>query len=85
MRLYSQQAYGIPPEQVVGSALAVKYDYAKDRNPIREYAYGPAPSSTHRRSNSGPRFRSLKFMKSGNVDLERWYPQWSQSITSDAS
>ena len=34
MRLYSQQVYGIPPEQVVGSALAVKYDYAKDGKPI---------------------------------------------------
>ena len=34
VRLYSQQVYGIPPEQVVGSALAVKYDYAKDGKPI---------------------------------------------------
>ena len=34
VRLYSQQVYGIPPEQVVGSALAVKYGYAKDGNPV---------------------------------------------------
>jgi haloacid dehalogenase-like hydrolase len=34
VRLYSQQIYGIPPEQVIGSALAVKYDYGKDGNPI---------------------------------------------------
>jgi phosphoglycolate phosphatase-like HAD superfamily hydrolase len=34
VRLYSQQVYGIPPEQVVGSALAVKYDYTKDGKPI---------------------------------------------------
>src|ERR1700754_899923 len=34
VRLYSQQVYGIPPEQVVGSALAVKYDYGKDGKPI---------------------------------------------------
>jgi hypothetical protein len=34
VRLYSQQVYGIPPEQVDGSALAVKYDYAKDGKPI---------------------------------------------------
>jgi phosphoglycolate phosphatase-like HAD superfamily hydrolase len=34
VRQYSQQVYGIPPEQVVGSALAVKYDYAKDGKPI---------------------------------------------------
>jgi haloacid dehalogenase-like hydrolase len=34
VRLYSQQVYGIPPEQVVGSALAVKYDYDKDGRPI---------------------------------------------------
>jgi phosphoglycolate phosphatase-like HAD superfamily hydrolase len=34
VRLYSQQVYGIPPEQVVGSALAVKYAYGKDGTPI---------------------------------------------------
>ncbi len=34
VRLYSQQVYGIPPEQVIGSALAVKYTYGKDGNPI---------------------------------------------------
>jgi phosphoglycolate phosphatase-like HAD superfamily hydrolase len=34
VRLYSQQVYGIPPEQVIGSALAVKYDYGRDGKPI---------------------------------------------------
>jgi phosphoglycolate phosphatase-like HAD superfamily hydrolase len=34
VRLYSQQVYGIPPEQVVGSALAVKYDDDKDGKPV---------------------------------------------------
>src|SRR5580698_6023284 len=34
VRLYSQRVYGIPPEQVIGSALAVKYDYGKDGAPI---------------------------------------------------
>lgn len=34
VRLYSQQVYGIPPEQVLGSALAVKYDYDKDGKPV---------------------------------------------------
>jgi haloacid dehalogenase-like hydrolase len=34
VRLYSQQVYGIPPEQVIGSALAVKYYYGKDGKPI---------------------------------------------------
>src|SRR6202000_110131 len=34
VRLYSQQVYSIPPEQVIGSALAVKYDYDKDGHPI---------------------------------------------------
>jgi haloacid dehalogenase-like hydrolase len=33
VRLYSEQVYGIPPEQVVGSALAVKYGDAKDGKP----------------------------------------------------
>lgn len=34
VRVYSQQVYDIPPEQVVGSALATKYGYAKDGTPI---------------------------------------------------
>ena len=34
VRVYSQQVYGIPPEQVVGSALATKYDYAMDGKPV---------------------------------------------------
>ena len=34
VRVYAQQIYDIPPEQVIGSALAVKYGYAKDGKPI---------------------------------------------------
>jgi phosphoglycolate phosphatase-like HAD superfamily hydrolase len=34
VRVYSQKVYDIPPEQVVGSALATKYGYAKDGKPI---------------------------------------------------
>jgi phosphoglycolate phosphatase-like HAD superfamily hydrolase len=34
VRVYAQQIYDIPPEQVVGSALNTKYDYAKDGKPI---------------------------------------------------
>jgi len=33
VRVYSQQVYGIAPEQVIGSALATKYAYAKDGKP----------------------------------------------------
>lgn len=33
VRVYAQRVYGIAPEQVVGSALAVKYGYDKDGNP----------------------------------------------------
>ena len=33
VRVYSQKVYGIPPEQVVGSALATEYGYAKDGTP----------------------------------------------------
>lgn len=33
VRLYSQQVYGVPPEQVIGSALAVKYDHDKNGKP----------------------------------------------------
>jgi len=34
VRVYSQQIYGISPGQVIGSALEVKYSYAKDGKPI---------------------------------------------------
>ena len=34
VRVYAQQIYDIPPEQAIGSALAVKYAYAKDGKPI---------------------------------------------------
>jgi phosphoglycolate phosphatase-like HAD superfamily hydrolase len=33
-RVYAQQIYDIPPEQVIGSALAVEYGYAKDGRPV---------------------------------------------------
>ena len=33
VRLYSQRVYGIPPEQVVGTAGGTKYRYAKDGKP----------------------------------------------------
>ena len=33
VRVYSQKVYGITPDQVVGSALATKYGYAKDGTP----------------------------------------------------
>ena len=34
MRVVTEQTYGIPPEQVVGSIGAVKYGYDKDGKPI---------------------------------------------------
>lgn len=34
VRAYSEQAYGIPREQVVGSASGTKYGYAKDGKPF---------------------------------------------------
>jgi hypothetical protein len=33
VRVYSQKVYGITPDQVVGSALATEYGYAKDGTP----------------------------------------------------
>ncbi|MGO9765097.1 MAG: HAD family hydrolase [Myxococcaceae bacterium] len=33
VRVYAEQVYGVPPEQVVGSAGATKYTYAKDGTP----------------------------------------------------
>ncbi len=34
VRVYSEQTYGIPPEQVVGTAGGTKYDYGKDGKPF---------------------------------------------------
>jgi phosphoserine phosphatase len=34
VRLYSEKTYGIPPEQVVGTALGTTYGYAKDGKPF---------------------------------------------------
>jgi hypothetical protein len=34
VRVYSEEVYGIPPEQVVGSALRTKYGYDKEGKPI---------------------------------------------------
>jgi phosphoserine phosphatase len=34
VRVYSEQTYGIPPEQVVGSALETKYGYDKEGKPM---------------------------------------------------
>jgi len=34
VRTYSEKVYGIPPEQVVGTAGVVKYSYAKDGKPF---------------------------------------------------
>ena len=34
VRVYSQRVYGVPPEQVVGSAGAVSYQYDKDGKPV---------------------------------------------------
>ena len=34
VRVYSEQVYGIPPEQVVGTAAGTKYGYNRDRKPF---------------------------------------------------
>jgi phosphoglycolate phosphatase-like HAD superfamily hydrolase len=34
VRVYSERIYGIPPEQVIGSALGTTYSYAKDGKPV---------------------------------------------------
>jgi phosphoserine phosphatase len=34
VRAYAQQVYGIPPEQIIGSALETKYEYNNERQGI---------------------------------------------------
>jgi phosphoglycolate phosphatase-like HAD superfamily hydrolase len=41
VRVYSERVYGIPPEQVIGSATRTKYGYAKDGRSI--LTKGPSP------------------------------------------
>ena len=33
VRVYAEKVYGVPPEQVVGTALATKFGHAKDGRP----------------------------------------------------
>ena len=33
VRVYAQKVYGVPPEQVVGTALATKFGHGKDGKP----------------------------------------------------
>lgn len=34
VRVYAERVYGIPPEQIVGTVGATKYDYSKDGKPV---------------------------------------------------
>jgi phosphoglycolate phosphatase-like HAD superfamily hydrolase len=34
VRVFAERVYGIPPEQIVGTVGATKYDYAKDGKPV---------------------------------------------------
>jgi phosphoglycolate phosphatase-like HAD superfamily hydrolase len=34
VRVYTERVYGIPPEQIVGTVGATKYDYGKDGKPV---------------------------------------------------
>ncbi|MCI0366124.1 MAG: haloacid dehalogenase-like hydrolase [Phycisphaerales bacterium] len=34
VRAFAQKTYGVPPEQVIGSAAKVKYEYGKDGEPV---------------------------------------------------
>ena len=55
VRVYAERVYGIPPEQIVGTAGSTKYDYGKDGKPtlIKESKlllndnYGGKPEGIH--------------------------------------
>jgi hypothetical protein len=55
VRVYAERVYGIPPEQIVGTAGSTKYDYGKDGKPmlIKEAKlllndnYGGKPEGIH--------------------------------------
>ena len=54
VRVYSEQVYGIPPEQVVGTAGGTKYGYDKDGCPTRRSAPFRRGSTTRRGGRGGP-------------------------------
>jgi phosphoglycolate phosphatase-like HAD superfamily hydrolase len=50
VRVYAEQTYGIPPEQVVGTMGGTKYGYDKDGKPFLTKALSPAIKSCSRKS-----------------------------------
>ena len=55
VRVYSERVYGIPPEQVVGTAGATKFAYAKDGKPIPDQgAEAPAQRQQCRQARRDP-------------------------------
>ena len=50
VRVYSEATYGIPPEQVVGTAGGTKYGYDKDGKPFLTKEPEAAPERQQRRA-----------------------------------
>ena len=53
VRVYAEEVYGIPPEQVVGSAGATKYGYDKDGKPIPDQGAQASAQRQQRRQARG--------------------------------
>ena len=49
VRVYAEQTYGIPPEQVVGTAGGTKYGYDKGRQAVPDEGTEAAPERQQRR------------------------------------
>jgi phosphoserine phosphatase len=54
VRVYAERVYGIPPEQVVGTAGATKYGYGKDGKPFLTKAEASAQRQQRRQARGHP-------------------------------
>ena len=79
MRVFSQRVYGIPPEQVVGSSILTKYEYAEaNRIDAR------AQSLLHRRQGGQARgdqsvHRQAAIAAFGNSNGDAEMLEWTQA------
>ena len=75
VRVYSQQVYGIPPEQVVGTATGTKYGYDKDGKPFLDQGTQAAAKRQrcrqtrgHSSGNRTPATRGIRQFDRGPAD-----------------
>jgi len=69
VRVYAQRVYGIPPEQVVGTAGGTKYGYGKDGKPF--LTKDPKPILNDNNAGKPEGIGGTCFRSSSNIDSVR--------------